>query len=329
MPDDGPTTTAPRTRFSRAAAKLKQYLGPLAWGTAIVFVIQRGADVANLACKVFLGRVLPPLDFGAVEPILATIGMLSLPAGVIFGTAVKSISRLRSQGKDAQCRALIHDLQRVALIGSMLTIGVTFLLRDFILTRLHLEDPAFIWMIAIMFATAWWAPLILSIIRAEHRYRLLMFSNLLGPFLLVLLTVTLVGALQLGLQGAIIARALSGVVIITILMLAIRTSHRGPREAYPEERALMLRMLPPMAVLAVTGTLALNFDRLFVRNFLLHDSAGLSAIFMLGQIPRLFIAPIGFVLPPAVGAALMSLSTIVVAANAQLLRRLDLSPDAH
>lgn len=32
-------------------------------------------------------------------------------------------------------------------------------------------------------------------------------------------------------------------------------------------------------------------------------------------------APVGFVLPPAIGAVLMSLSTIVVAANAQLLRR--------
>jgi Cu2+-exporting ATPase len=34
----------------------------------------------------------------------------------------------------------------------------------------------------------------------------------------------------------------------------------------------------------------------------------------------------GIVLPPAVGAILMSASTIVVAANAQLLRRLDLRP---
>nr|WP_261777059.1 heavy metal translocating P-type ATPase [Rhodococcus kroppenstedtii] len=38
------------------------------------------------------------------------------------------------------------------------------------------------------------------------------------------------------------------------------------------------------------------------------------------------LAPIGFVLPMSVGAILMSLSTIVVAANAQLLRRLDLRP---
>ena len=38
------------------------------------------------------------------------------------------------------------------------------------------------------------------------------------------------------------------------------------------------------------------------------------------------LAPIGFTLAPAVGAVLMSVSTIVVALNAQLLRRLDLRP---
>ena len=37
--------------------------------------------------------------------------------------------------------------------------------------------------------------------------------------------------------------------------------------------------------------------------------------------------PLGFDMPPAVGAALMSLSTIIVAVNAQMLRRLDLEVD--
>ncbi|MFC8798638.1 heavy metal translocating P-type ATPase [Promicromonospora sp. NPDC057138] len=39
------------------------------------------------------------------------------------------------------------------------------------------------------------------------------------------------------------------------------------------------------------------------------------------------LAPIGFVMPMSVGALLMSLSTVLVALNAQLLRRLDLRPD--
>jgi Cu2+-exporting ATPase len=40
------------------------------------------------------------------------------------------------------------------------------------------------------------------------------------------------------------------------------------------------------------------------------------------------LAGVGFVLPMAVGAVLMSVSTVVVALNAQLLRRLDLGAEA-
>ena len=36
----------------------------------------------------------------------------------------------------------------------------------------------------------------------------------------------------------------------------------------------------------------------------------------------------GLLMPPAVGAVLMSISTIVVAVNAQLLRRIDLRPSS-
>ena len=41
------------------------------------------------------------------------------------------------------------------------------------------------------------------------------------------------------------------------------------------------------------------------------------------------LAPWGLTLPPAIGALLMSLSTIVVALNAQLLRALDVRPGAQ
>ena len=45
-------------------------------------------------------------------------------------------------------------------------------------------------------------------------------------------------------------------------------------------------------------------------------------------VEHVILAPIGFVLPMSVGAILMSASTVVVALNAQLLRRLDLRPEA-
>ena len=40
------------------------------------------------------------------------------------------------------------------------------------------------------------------------------------------------------------------------------------------------------------------------------------------------LAPVGFMMPMSVGAVLMSLSTVAVALNAQLLRRIDLTPEA-
>jgi Cu2+-exporting ATPase len=41
------------------------------------------------------------------------------------------------------------------------------------------------------------------------------------------------------------------------------------------------------------------------------------------------LAPVGFVMPMSIGALLMSASTVVVALNAQLLRKLDLRPRAR
>ena len=51
-----------------------------------------------------------------------------------------------------------------------------------------------------------------------------------------------------------------------------------------------------------------------------------TAIFLILMLAAGVLAWAGFTLSPAVGAVLMSLSTIVVAANAQLLRGLDLRP---
>ncbi|MGV9194121.1 heavy metal translocating P-type ATPase [Microbacterium sp. MC2] len=75
----------------------------------------------------------------------------------------------------------------------------------------------------------------------------------------------------------------------------------------------------PRAVLSMV-TLSTQSYRKMVQN--LWWAAGYNLISV--PLAAGVLAPIGFVLPMSVGAVLMSLSTIVVAVNAQLLRRLDL-----
>jgi Cu2+-exporting ATPase len=91
-----------------------------------------------------------------------------------------------------------------------------------------------------------------------------------------------------------------------------------------ESAGVVLASSDPRAVLGVI-TLSRASYRKMIQNLVWAAGYNIAAIPLAAGV----LAPIGFVLPPAIGAALMSLSTVVVAANAQLLRRLDLSPDAH
>jgi Cu2+-exporting ATPase len=91
-----------------------------------------------------------------------------------------------------------------------------------------------------------------------------------------------------------------------------------------ESAGVVLASSDPRAVLGVI-TLSHASYRKMIQNLIWAAGYNIAAIPLAAGV----LAPIGFVLPPSVGAALMSLSTIVVAANAQLLRRLDLRPEAH
>lgn len=82
---------------------------------------------------------------------------------------------------------------------------------------------------------------------------------------------------------------------------------------------------PPRSVLSVIELSRASYRKM--KQNLWWGGAGYNLI----SVPPLaagVLAPIGIVLPMSVGAILMSLSTIVVALNAQLLRRLDLAPEA-
>lgn len=88
-----------------------------------------------------------------------------------------------------------------------------------------------------------------------------------------------------------------------------------------ESAGVILASSDPRAVVGVR-TLSRASYRKMVQNLAWAAGYNLVTIPLAAGV----LAPIGFTLPPAIGAVLMSLSTIVVALNAQLLRRLNLRP---
>ncbi len=89
-----------------------------------------------------------------------------------------------------------------------------------------------------------------------------------------------------------------------------------------ESAGVILATSDPRAVVGII-TLSRTSYRKMIENLVWAAGYNVVAIPLAAGV----LAPIGFVLPPAMGAVLMSVSTIVVALNAQLLRRIDLTPD--
>lgn len=91
-----------------------------------------------------------------------------------------------------------------------------------------------------------------------------------------------------------------------------------------ESAGVILASSDPRAVVGVRALSRASYRKM-VQNLAWAAGYNLIAIPLAAGV----LAPVGVTLPPAVGAVLMSLSTIVVALNAQLLRRLDLRPGAQ
>lgn len=89
-----------------------------------------------------------------------------------------------------------------------------------------------------------------------------------------------------------------------------------------ESAGVVLAGNDPRSVLAMIDLSRASYRKM-IQNLVWATGYNLIAVPLAAGV----LAFAGFVLSPAAGAVLMSVSTIVVALNAQLLRRIDLSPE--
>ncbi|PPF77854.1 heavy metal translocating P-type ATPase [Subtercola sp. Z020] len=95
----------------------------------------------------------------------------------------------------------------------------------------------------------------------------------------------------------------------------------GGTDVAIESAGVVLAGSDPRAVLSVIELSRASYRKM-IQNLVWGAGYNLLSVPLAAGV----LAPVGFVLSPAVGAILMSVSTIIVAANAQLLRRVDLDP---
>jgi O-antigen/teichoic acid export membrane protein len=281
---------------------IQNRLGKLGWNTLLVFIIFRCGDVANLICKLTLGRILPETDFGALDPIYALLAVFSIPLIALFQTCVKSISRLDAYGHTAERQSLTRDMLKIAGIGSLIFFVATAALRPLILSRLHLDGNIYILLIALMVSLEWFAPMYHAIIQGTHNYRLLNAPIVIKPFVLLGLTLILVIGFHGGLKGSLSARIIAEAMTLCFMLTQLRSAFKKTATRYPAELRHIKKTMLPMLGYVASWTILFHFDRLYVRNFLLEDSGGYGAITTLSSIPSFIIGSVVFVVFPLAAA---------------------------
>lgn len=277
-------------------------LGTLGFESAIVLVITRCADVANLLIQLFLGRILPVLEFGAVVPVYSLVMMSALPVSILNNLGAKSISRLNAKNESERARALIANMLAVIIFGSLIAVGVMLLFRDFVASRLALPSPEMIWIVIPLIFLAWWRSGCDSVTRGERRYALLALPYTVSPLIALILTIILVGICGLGLYGVFTARVAAWLLTTAALLWVLRGAFTGAKVSYHEEMKVIRDGALPIVLYVISASLLFHYDRLFVRNFLTVESGGYGAIVTLGTIPSLVIASIVFVVLPYAAA---------------------------
>lgn len=281
--------------------RIKEKLGPLVWGTLVVFLVFRLGDIANLVFRFYMGHVLPDLSFGALDPVFGAVALLGIPVTVVFQVAMKSISRLRETGQEPECRSLILDMMKLAAFGSAAVICLAVFWRESLLQWLGL-DSHFFGILLILSLLIWWQPLYAAVLQGGRDYKRMGIYIISGAVTLLVCARLFVVDFQLGLYGAFFCKVLSIFVPLVLGSALLFASLRGARAGYAEERRLMWNMLLPMVVYTFCTWTLFYADKLFIRRFLFESSGGYGAISALGSVPNYFIGALVFVVFPTAAA---------------------------
>lgn len=264
-----------------------------------------GHGVANVGAyfyHLFMGRLLIPSDYGALQSLISLSNMLSVPIVTLNTVVAKFVSAYVGKDERHMIASLYYQVRKVLFIFLVIGGGAFLLLSQPIMSFLHLEN--------------WVNVLILDLALFFGLVNFLNRATLQGLSLFVPLTITqfieAFGKLFFGviavLAGLRVPGAFGAFVFVIFISFAymIRILHKklGKPAYHPLPLRSMSRYAIPSALMTIGITALYNTDVILVRHFLSSYEAGLyAALSVLGKIIFFGTAPVTTTMFPLVSEA--------------------------
>lgn len=260
------------------------------------------ANVGAYLYHLFMGRLLVPSDYGALQSLISLSSMLSVPIVTLNTVIAKYVSSYVGRGETDMISSLYYQFRK-ALFILMVLGGIVFLLFTRpIMNFLHLDN----WINVLILDLA----LFLGLVNFLNR------ATLQGLSLFVPLTVAqfieAFGKLLFGviavMAGFRVPGAFGAFVLVIIIsfayMIRILNKKLGSAKHNTLPLAAIGRYAVPSALMTIGITSLYNTDVILVRHFLSSYEAGLyAALSVLGKIIFFGTAPVTTTMFPLVSEA--------------------------
>ncbi|MBI4129950.1 hypothetical protein HY468_01390 [Candidatus Roizmanbacteria bacterium] len=268
-------------------------------------VMVGGHNLANVGAylyHLFMGRMLVPSDYGALQSLISLSNILNVPLVTINTVVMKFVSTYVGRGEPEKISSLYYQLKKIFLV--VLGIGglIFLLLTGPILQFLHLTS----WLLVLFLDVA----LFFGLVNFLNRATLQGLAKFVP--LTIAQTIETFGKLMLGIIAVSIGWGVAGAYGAFVLIMFVSYAYMtrilkialGKPTWHPLPLGAMGKFAIPSALMTVGVTALYNTDVVLVRHFLSAYEAGLyAALSVLGKIIFFGTAPITSTMFPLVSEA--------------------------
>ena len=285
--------------------KVKAWMGPLWWYSAVMFCVQRFGDVINLFTGLWLvPHWVPREELGALLPLGQIGGLLGLPLAVLLTPFLKFLNTFGAKEEPGKVKALLCDALTLAGVSAFVIAAYTWWSAPLVFERLRISGSALIWLLCGIAVTSAFMPVLSNGLQALKLFRCIGAVGVASApvrllFLLLLLPVS-------GLLGFFSAQFLFNVTTIGVSVWGLRKilSPQVRRESYLMHGREMVAYSLPIAVVMTVNNLSATVQLLVIRQRLPDvESAAFYFVSRFSEMPNVLWSAIAVAFFPIVSEA--------------------------
>jgi len=273
---------------------------PLLAGSAVLFIGNMIANVANYLYHLLMGRMLGPSDYGILESLISLLYLMEIPLMTLSVVVVKYVSQFKGEERYKAIGKLYHKLNSQLMLFGILGLICFFLFIPLLAKILRLDNYLWLVMIGLVVFVTIFSGINRSVLQGLSKFFELSLSGVIECLGKLFLSIVFL-VIGLKVSGALGAMLIAGVLGYLLSKYFVKDKVKKFDLSENLGRRTMIKYSLPIFVSMLSLTSLFSTDIILARYYLTGFDAGLySALAVLGKIIFFISGPIGMVMFPLI-----------------------------